>query len=164
MSKYLKKLTLLLFLIAANFFGIAQKTLPKISLISTEGELYNIEEIGKDRTIIVAFWATWCVPCIKELDAINDLYPDWQEETNVELIAVSIDDSRTSARVKPMVNGKGWEYKILLDPNQDFKRAMNIVSVPYLIIVKNGEIVYKHSGYTPGSEYGLYDEILKLNN
>ena len=99
----------------------------------------------------------------KELDAINDVYSDWQEETNVKLIAVSIDDSRTISRVKPMVNGKGWEYEILYDTNHEFKRALNIVSVPYVIIVKNKEIVYKHSGYTSGSEYEIYEEIKKLS-
>lgn len=141
----------------------AQKTLPDLSLKTNAGDLVKIKDIGKEGTVVISFWATWCVPCIKELDAISDLYTDWQEETGVMIIAVSVDDSRTISRVNSLVNGKAWEYKILLDTNQEFKRAMNINSIPYLIIINNGEIVYKHSGYTPGSEYKLYDEILKLN-
>ena len=129
----------------------AQTFLPNISLTSSKGNRINVQEIGNEGIVVISFWATWCVPCIKELDAINDVYPDWQEETNVKLIAVSIDDSRTISRVNPMVNGKGWEYEILYDSNHEFKRALNIVSVPYIIIVKNKEIVYKHSGYTSGS-------------
>lgn len=160
---YLKNIAATLIIIGLTVNLSAQKSLPDLSLKSIDGEIVNIRDIGKEGTVIISFWATWCVPCIKELDAVSELYPDWQEETDVKLIAVSVDDSRTISRVKPMVNGKGWDYKILTDTNQEFKRAMNIGSIPYLIIVKNGEIVYKHSGYTPGSEYELYDEVLKLN-
>jgi peroxiredoxin len=103
------------------------------------------------------------VPCINELDAINEEYIDWQDETNVKLYAVSIDNARTQSRVKPLVNGKGWEYEVLLDTNEDFKRFVNANSVPYVIIVKNGEIVYKHSGYTPGSEVELFEKIKELS-
>ncbi|MCP4178370.1 MAG: TlpA family protein disulfide reductase [bacterium] len=141
----------------------AQKTLPKITLKTIEKESVNIQDVGKEQLTIVSFWATWCVPCIKELDAISDVYEEWQEELEVKLVAVSIDDSRTISRVKPLVNGKGWEYDILLDTNHDFKRAMNVVNVPYLIIVKEGKIVYKHSGYTSGSEHELYEKLIELS-
>ena len=97
-------------------------------------------------------------------DAINEEYVDWQEETGITLIAVSIDNARTSSKVRPMVNGKNWEFQVLLDANQDFKRAMNIASVPHLFIVKNNEILYTHSGYTPGFEIELYNKIKELNS
>lgn len=161
--KLIKNAFLIIGLLIITNSIIAQTFLPNISLSSSEGNRINVQEIGNDGIVVISFWATWCVPCIKELDAINDVYPDWQEETNVKLIAVSIDDSRTISRVNPMVNGKGWEYEILYDTNHEFKRALNIVSVPYVIIVKNGKIVYKHSGYTSGSEFELYEEIKKLS-
>ena len=71
---------------------------------------------------------TWCIPCINELDAIVDLYPKWKEE-NIEVVAISTDDSRT--KVRPMINGKDWGFKILLDENHDLKRALNIVGIPH---------------------------------
>ena len=95
------------------------------------------------------------------MDAINEVYSDWQDETNVTLYAVSVDDSRTVKRVKPLVNGKDWDYEILLDTNNDLKRALGASTVPLTLIIKNGEIVYRHSGYTPGSEDDLYEEIKK---
>ena len=76
------------------------------------------------------------MPCINELDAISDVYEEWQEETNVEIIAISTDDSRTRKRVKPLVNGKGWDYEILIDENQDLKRALNITTLPHIVIIK----------------------------
>jgi len=58
-----------------------------------------------------------------------------------------------------LANSKNWEYEILFDTNQEFKRAVNATSIPYLIIVKNNKIVYSHSGYTQGSEIELYEKI-----
>lgn len=133
---------------------------PDITLSDIEGNNVSLKELtNSDDIKIFSFWATWCVPCINELDAIADVYEEWQDETNVELIAISTDDARTGKRVIPLVNGKGWEYQILLDKNQDLKRALNINVLPYVVVVKNGEIIHTRTGYTPGSEEELYEVV-----
>lgn len=140
----------------------AQSKLPNVTLKDLKGKSVNIAQYGKsDKPVIVSFWATWCGPCLKELEAINKVYDKWQKETGVELVAVSIDDSRTRSRVKPLVNGKAWDYTILLDENQELKRAMNVINPPYTIVVYKGQIVYSHTGYTPGTENELYKELKK---
>lgn len=140
----------------------AQGKLPNVTLKDLKGKTVNIAKYGQaDKPVIVSFWATWCGPCLKELEAINKVYDQWQKETGVELVAVSIDDSRTRSRVKPLINGKAWDYTILLDENQELKRAMNVVNPPYTVVVYKGEIVYSHSGYTPGAENELYKELKK---
>lgn len=154
-----KIILLVLIVITSNLH--AQIALPSISLKNMQGEKTNIEELTKEGLFIVSFWASWCVSCVNELDEINDLYEDWQEKTKVKLIAVSIDDSRTIDRVIPLVNGKGWNYDILFDTNQELKRNLNIGSIPYLMIVHNGKIVYSNSGYAPGQEDEIFDELLK---
>jgi len=157
----MKNSYLLLICLTIFKFGNTQE-LPNITLKSIDDKTVSIQELANSDTVkVFSFWATWCVPCINELDAISEVYDEWQEETNVEIIAISTDDSRTKKRVIPLVNGKGWEYQILLDDNQDLKRALNIAVLPYVIVVKNGEIVYQHTGYTPGSEDALYEVIKK---
>jgi thiol-disulfide isomerase/thioredoxin len=137
--------------------------IPNVILKNLENESVSIQKLANSNNIkIFSFWATWCVPCINELDAIADVYEEWQDETNVELIAISTDDTRTKNRVIPLVNGKDWEYQILIDDNQDLKRALNINVLPYIMVVKNGEIVHARTGYTPGSEDELY-EVVKEN-
>ncbi|RCT55384.1 TlpA disulfide reductase family protein [Winogradskyella sp. KYW1333] len=137
--------------------------IPNVILKNLENESVSIQKLANSNNIkVFSFWATWCVPCINELDAIADVYEEWQDETNVELIAISTDDARTKNRVIPLVNGKDWEYQILIDDNQDLKRALNINVLPYIMVVKNGEIVHARTGYTPGSEDELY-EVVKEN-
>lgn len=152
-----------IFFILVGETSFSQTELPNITVKTLSGDDFNIESLKeKENPIILSFWATWCGPCIKELNAINDMYIDWQDETGVELYAVSIDDARTVRRVKPMVNGNAWDYEVLIDENQDLKRRMNVINIPYVFIIYKGRIVYKHTSYTPGAENELYEEIKKL--
>ena len=160
---FMKYSILAIFFISA--IAIGQNELPVTNLATLDGKTITVSEMLEDDSIsIISLWATWCVPCLKELDAISDMYPDWQEETNVNLYAVSVDDSRTVKRVKPLINGKGWDYDILLDTNNDFKRALGASAIPLTIVVKDGKIVYRHSGYNPGAEYELYEKVKEYAN
>ncbi|MEX2350720.1 MAG: TlpA disulfide reductase family protein [Flavobacteriaceae bacterium] len=160
----MKKLIIALFVIT-GLQSFCQTELPNMVLKNMEGLDVNIQEISKnDQVVIVSLWATWCVPCKKEFDAINDVYEQWQSETNVILYAVSIDDSRTVKRVRPMVTGRGWDYEILFDTNNELKRALGASTVPLTLVVKNNKVLYRHSGYSPGAEDELYKNILENIN
>lgn len=141
-----------------------EKTIPSVDVKDISGKPFKTSEISNDgKPIIVSFWATWCKPCVKELTAIAEHYEDWQEETGVKLFAVSIDDSRSMARVAPFINGKAWDYTVLLDPNGDFKRALNVVNVPHTFLIdKEGKIVYQHTTFADGDEYKLYELVKKV--
>lgn len=155
-----------LFILITFIFSLSinsQSVLPDISLNTLNGEEINIKSISNnDKIAVVSLWATWCVPCIKELDAISVYYEEWKEEVDFELYAVSTDDSRTIKRVNAMVNGKGWEYTVLLDTNNELQRALGASTIPLTLIVKNNKIVYRHSGYSAGVEFELFDKIKEL--
>lgn len=142
---------------------IFDKKVASVQLKTMDGKTVNTAELGFDGPVVISFWATWCSPCKRELNTIHELYDDWQEETGVNLVAVSIDDNKTMNSVSMYVNGTGWEYLVLMDPNGDFKRAMGVNNVPHTFLVdKEGNIVYSHNNYAPGDEDTLYQEILKL--
>lgn len=145
--------------------NVNEQTLPDISLKNTDGETININSYAKNgKFTAVSFWATWCGPCIKELDAVNENYEDWQEDYNFELVAVSIDNSRSSSKVKPLVAGKGWDYDVLLDPNKALANAMNVANPPMLFLVDtSGNIVYTHTGFKSGDELELEEKLKALN-
>lgn len=138
--------------------------LPVVEIKTMQGEKFSTSAISNDgKPIIIDFWATWCKPCIEELMAINEEYANWQKETGVKLYAVSLDDARTMNRVAPFVNGKGWTYESLIDPNGDFKRAMNVNMPPHTFVLNGkGEVVWQHVGFAEGNEAELYEVIKKV--
>ena len=140
------------------------RTLPSIKVGTLDGNSINIQEIENEgNPIVINFWATWCKPCKKELNNISEIYEEWQDETNVKLVAISIDDSRSMSKVGPYINASDWEYDIFLDPNGELKRAMGVSTVPHTFLL-NGkkEIVWQHRGYVDGDEDKLFSEIKKL--
>lgn len=162
----MKNLTTLaiIFIFITNILA-QEKTLPAIRLKTTEGKVVDMSILSNEgNPIVVSFWATWCKPCKEELNAIAEEYEEWQEETGVKLVAISIDNSRSSGRVEPYVNGQGWEYDVLLDPNGEFKRAMNVNNVPHTFLIDGkGKIVWDHNNYSAGDEEELYNQIKKYS-
>lgn len=139
--------------------------LPSVEIKTTDHKTIKTDELSNNgKPMIISFWALWCKPCIKELNTIAPLYEDWVEETGVRFIAVSIDDARSSSRVKPFADGKNWDFDILLDPNSDFKRAMNVNLIPHTFLLNgNGEIVWQHTSFAEGGELELIELVRKLN-
>lgn len=135
-----------------------------ITIKGLDGQSVQTSVIQNDgKPMIISFWATWCKPCNRELDAIKEVYEEWQEETGVKLVAVSIDDTKTAARVRPWVDGKDWPYEVYLDQNKDFARAMNVVNVPHTFLINGeGEIVWQHTSYQDGGEEELIEKVREL--
>ena len=158
-------------LVASAAVGVADnakkkttKTWPKVTVKDLSGKKFSTDKIKNDgNPIIISFWATWCKPCILELATIHDEYVDWQEETGVKLVAISVDDARTSPKVRPFINGRGWDYDVYLDENADLKRAMHVNAVPHTFVLNSKlEIVYEHTSYAPGDEIKLYEVVKKV--
>ena len=156
-------IALLFFIITTTTYS-QNKLLPSVDIKTINGKSININSIkNNEKPIVINFWATWCKPCKKELNNIAEVYDEWQDETGVKIIAISIDDSRSMSKVVPYVNSVGWEYEVYLDPNGDLKRAMGVSTVPHTFLLNSKkEIVWQHRGYVDGDEDELFDEIQNL--
>ena len=160
-----KKLLLILFLAIFTNVQTTLAQLPAITLKTMDGKTVRTDTLFNDgKPFIIDFFATWCKPCNRELDAIAEVYEDWQEETGVKIFAISIDQAQNINKVKPLVDQHQWPFEtVLLDPNSEFKRALGIQMIPYVLIVDgNGKIVYKHNGYTDGAEEELIEKVEEL--
>ena len=159
----MKAFILSLALLVTAFAAEAQ--IPGVKVENTKGETVNTAALVDNKTpMIISFWSTTCKPCIRELDAINELMPDWLEEVKFRVVAVSTDDARFTAKARSLAEGRGWEdFIVLFDKNQEFMRAMNVTLTPQVYVVDaNGKIVYSHTGYTPGSENELLKKLKEL--
>ena len=166
MDVNMKKILFALFTLMLGTGLMAQnaKMPQNVTLKSLDGQSVQSSVIQNDgKPIIVSFWATWCKPCNRELNTIKDLYEEWQEETGVKIVAISIDDARSAARVKPHAEGNDWPYEIYLDQNSDLKRQMGVVNVPHTFLLNGeGEIVWQHTGYQDGNEEELIEQVRRV--
>ena len=156
------KLILLALLLMTSI--VAQAQLPSVQLKDLKGKTVNTAKLSNDgKPFIISFFATWCKPCNRELNAIHEVYADWQDETGVKVICVSIDQAQNINKVKPLVDGNGWEYEVLLDPNGDFRRAMGVQTIPHVFVIDGkGKIADSRSGYTDGWEEHLIVNVREL--
>lgn len=151
-----------MFVMLASTLAV-QAQMPVVTLNDIDGNAVRTDTLARTgHPVIVSFFATWCKPCQRELSAIAEVYDEWQDETGVELIAVSIDEAQSTNRVKPLVDANGWPYRVLLDPNGELKRALGIQLIPYVLVLdEEGKIIYKHNGYTDGAENELREVLEK---
>ena len=159
----MKSLLVTIFSMLVSINVMAQ--MPSLTLKDINGNSVQTDTLGTHGTpVIVDFFATWCKPCNRELTAIADVYEDWQKETGVRLVAISIDQAQNIHKVKPLVEENAWPYEqVLLDPNSDLKRALGIQMIPYVLIIDGkGNVVYKHNGYTDGAEEELIEKIREI--
>jgi thiol-disulfide isomerase/thioredoxin len=160
-----KFITVFTLLFTFSLLSAQDTEFPNMQIPDLNGNKVDIKALSMEgKPVVLAFWATWCGPCMLELNAINDQIDDWVAETGVKFYGVSIDDAKTVSRVRPLVNGKGWNFDILLDTNNELKRHLNFPTPPYVVVIKDGMIVYKHIGYQPGAEDELYTKIKEYAN
>jgi len=162
----MKKILLIACLVYLASLGDLFAQLPAVTLKTIDGQSVRMDTISNGgKPIIIDFFATWCKPCQRELDAIAEVYDDWKEETGVKIITVSIDQAQNVQKVKPLVSNHGWEYEVFLDTNEELKRAFGVQMIPYTMIIDgNGKVVYQHTGYSDGVEEELINKVRELVN
>jgi len=144
----------------------AQSELPNTQVkdVNTGKKVAFNETFEKGKVTLVSFWATWCVPCKKEIKNIREKMPNWKQEADFNYVTVSIDESRAEGLVRSYAKSQGWDFPYLIDPNSDLKRSLNFQTVPFtLIIDKSGKVAYMHSGYEEGGENEVFAKIKELS-
>ena len=156
----MKKL-LIFFILLLAIVSLDAQTLPSVRLKDIHGKTIDTRTLSNDgKPLVISFFATWCKPCMRELRAIDEVYEEWQAQTGVKLVLISIDDAQNSSKVKPLVDGEGWDFEVLLDSDSEFARLMQVQSIPHVFVINaEGKIVYNHMGYAEGGENELYKAI-----
>lgn len=134
--------------------------LPSVKVKTLDGKVVDTSSfLSEKKPVIISFFGTWCKPCLRELDAIHEVYDEWQKETGVTLYAICINEGSDVFKAKPVAHAHGWEFPVLLDTNLDLKRSLNVELVPTMFIFNGkGKIVHRTTGYVDGGE----SEVLKV--
>lgn len=148
------KIAVLLLIVVFISSSIPVKKFPSSELKDLSGRTVTTDDfIGKNQYTVVSFWATWCTPCLRELDIYMENYDDWKELYDVNIVAISIDNARQLAKVRPLAAQRQWEFTILSDANQYLMKLLNFSFVPQTFILdQDGNIVFDHNGFKPGDE------------
>jgi len=160
----MKKIIALCAVVALGFQSYAQNELPTTTVKDLKGASIPFNQtIEKGKVTIVSFWATWCIPCKKEIKTIREKLPEWKTQADINYMTVSVDESKATAMVKSYAKSQGWEFPAYMDPNSDLKRSLNFQNVPFTIIVdKEGKVAYMHSGFEEGSEDDVFAKAKEL--
>ncbi|MFT5823264.1 MAG: peroxiredoxin [Crocinitomix sp.] len=150
-----------------SFSTFAQEFLPdSLTMETLNGKKINLKDYvaDKSKVTIIIFWVSWSKPNQKEIISINNNYlEDWQNKYDIQLIAVSMDDERTTGRVKEIMEAREWKFDILCNPDNSAFKELGFSTLPYTILLDaKGKIVYMRAGYVPGDEQVLEAEINKF--
>ena len=130
-------------------------------LASPGGEQTSVAKLGAGKVTVVSFWATWCKPCKEEMKAMQPIFEKMKDD--IQYIAVSIDNTKTMAKVAPYIKSQGYTFPVLLDPNSELFRTLNGTNVPYtLVYAADGSLYTKHDGYLEGDQEKLVEEVTAL--
>lgn len=144
--------------------AVSAQALPDVQVENAQGKMISTRSLVNGKPLIISYWSIACKPCIQELNAINDQLEEWREEADFDVVAVSVDDVRLKATAKAKAAAMGWDFTCIYDANQALKRAMNVSLTPQSFVVDaEGNIVFSHSGYTPGSEVVLLEKVLEIS-
>lgn len=158
-------LVMVALLLLTSAVQLRAQTIPDVSVENMKGVKVSAKTIClADKPTVVSLWATWCKPCIQELDAVSEVLEEWKKEVDFRYAAVSIDDARAISRARSFASGRGWDgMDFFFDSNAELRRELNVSSIPYVLIYDaGGKLVYSHVGYHPGGEEEILTQLKKI--
>jgi len=107
-------------------------------------------DIPKGKVVVVDFWATYCVPCIKEIPSFNKLHQEYSAK-GVAVIGIGMDEEG-AAKIKPFLAKHKFEYPVGVG-KPAFMDAYKLDALPVtLLFDRQGKLVKRYDGLTPEAD------------
>ena len=136
---------------------------PEFRLQDLDGNWITLsEQLGED-VVYVTFWATWCVPCRREMPHLQELYEEFGDQ-GFTIIGVNTDPPATTSKIKPFVKRYRITYPTVLDPDNNVLDKYNPTrELPYAVLIdRSGDVSQIFPGYRTGDEKLLREKVIDL--
>lgn len=155
----MKKLLLAIGIMVLTIMLFAE-SMPDFRLPDETGKNISLENILGKGPVLIDFWADYCNPCKLAMPYLNDLAVKYDSLT---VVLVSIDAPKSQMKAKNYLKSKGFKFITLFDAEKVLAKKLNVSNPPLTIIMnKDGEIVYTHNGFEPGTEVHYEQHIRSL--
>jgi len=158
----MKTLTILMLLIGSSLWLTAQiKKMPSEALVNLDGTtIMSTKILDTASPTIVVFWKSGNNKCCDNLENLQSIWLDNLQQQGIKMVAICTDCNGSWSNIKPMVYGKNWEFEVYIDPNGNFKRAMNVGDVPTTMLFDQyQQLLCRNNGYCAGDEELICEKI-----
>lgn len=157
----MKKLLLMLFVL----FTMLSKTFSQsfdFELPDLDGNNVKLSTLLQKGPVMISFWALWCVPCKEEMRVMSDIYEKYKDSGFV-YIAMNQDSPKSSSKVKSYIESKSYKFFVLMDSDTHVFDSFGGQNIPFGVLLnKKGEIVKTYTGYIPGDEVTLEQDVANV--
>jgi peroxiredoxin len=136
---------------------------PNFTLPDLAGKKVELKTLLAKGPVFIHFWATWCVPCQEEMPYLEAIYKKYKDK-GLGVVAISVDDPKTVAKVKSFIKGRRYTFLVLLDTAQEVSNlyhVQDIMPTDYLLDAK-GKVRKVFTGYKAGDEVTFEKEVVSL--
>lgn len=143
-------------LVKANA-DLSGKDAPDFALNSLDGKEFSLQAM-RGKVVLLDFWATWCLPCRKDVPALEKLYTEFHDRGLV-MLGMNVGEDKTT--VTKFLESNKVSYPIILAGNTELPQSYSVTAFPTLVLIdREGNIFLYHVG--SGSEAELRDALEKL--
>ena len=123
------------------------------------GDKVHLRDL-RGKVVIVTFWASWCVPCRKEMPVLETIQQHAGRD-RLHVVAVNIEEPRTYRVMKRRL--KDFKMTLTNDFNGTIKKRFGVNGIPHLVMIKkDGTIAAVKRGYSEAMVPGVIDEVNAL--
>ncbi len=129
---------------------ILLKTVPGLAITLMNGEVYELKPNNR-RITVLAFWASWCKPCIEELNELKKISQKYLD-TSIAFIIVSLDKDTNACR-KAIAK---YQFNFLNSIDKDVVSKFGITYIPQCFLIdKSNRILYSYLENNDDSKLGI---------